>query len=165
MKKIYFSILLLLIALNAFAQGDSVKIFPNVNLKNMNGETISTSTFNNGKESILLIFWNSTYKIPSIELDVIEENYQNWKSEMDVKVIVISVDDSRTAARVSPVVSAKGWSFEFYLDINSDFKRAMNVNSLPHTFIITRVGEIVWQTVGFLDGEENLIYEKLLNYK
>ena len=58
------------------------------------------------------------------------------------------------------MVNARGWDFEFYLDINSDFKRAMNVNLVPQTFLINDAGEITWNTVGFMEGNETLIYEE-----
>jgi hypothetical protein len=31
-------------------------------------------------------------------------------------------------------VNGKGWEYEVLLDANSEFKRAMNVNAIPHTF-------------------------------
>lgn len=163
MQKIILSFLFVIISFVSNAQRDSINAFPNMNVNDLYGKTTSTSTFINGTGGpILLVFWISTYKVPSKELDAIEEIYDDWKKEFNIRVIVISVDDSRTVSRVMPMVNAKGWSFEFYIDENSDFKRAMNVNSLPHTFVISKNGEIMWQKVGYLDGEENFIYEELL---
>jgi hypothetical protein len=68
--------------------------------------------------------------------------------------------------RVSPTVSGKSWEFEVLLDVNSDFKRAMNVNVPPHTFILDGEGTIVWQHVGYLDGDEQEyieIVQKIIN--
>lgn len=138
---------------------------PTMDVKDLQGNTVNSSSFSNGSKPVLLVFWISIYKIPGKELDAIEENYVDWKKETGVKVIVISVDDSRTASHVLPMVNAKGWSFEFYLDINSDFKRAMNVNNLPHTFLINGSGEIVWQAAGFMEGNESLIYDELKKMK
>jgi len=53
-----------------------------------------------------------------------------------------------------PLVNGKGWEFDVLLDENGDFKRAMNVNVPPHTFILNGKGEIVWQHVGYLEGDE-----------
>ncbi|HOV11924.1 MAG TPA: TlpA family protein disulfide reductase, partial [Bacteroidales bacterium] len=66
----------------------------------------------------------------------------------------ISIDDSKTSANVSPLVNGKNWDYEVYLDINSDFKRAMNVNLIPHTFVINGNNEIVWQHTSFSQGSE-----------
>ena len=73
-------------------------------------------------------------------------------------LITISIDDARTMNRVSPFINGKGWEYENYIDVNGDFKRAMNVNMPPHTFVINGKGEIVWQHVGFTEGsQEELI--------
>ncbi len=138
---------------------------PSVNIKDLHGKTVNTSSFSNDGKPILLVFWYSVHKVPTKELDVIKENYVEWKKETGVKVIVISIDDSRTSSKVLPMVNAKRWDFEFYLDINSDFKRAMNVDLLPHTFIVNGSGEIVWQKVGFIHGNESIFYEELKKLK
>jgi len=51
-------------------------------------------------------------------------------------------------------VNGKSWEYEVLLDENSDFKRAMNVNAVPHTFIVNGKGEIVWQHTSFSEGSE-----------
>ena len=108
-----------------------------------------------------MIFWYSVQKFPTKELYALEENYVQWKKETGVKIIVISIDDSRTATNVLPMVNVRGWDIEFYPDINSDFKRAMNFNLTPHTFLINGSGEIVWPMVAFEEGNEFLIYNEL----
>ena len=138
---------------------------PIADVKDLDGKTISTASFSNNGKPILVVFWNSVHKFPTKELEALQDNYENWKTRTGVKIIVISIDDSRTASRVAPMVNAKGWDFEFYLDINSDFKRAMNVNLVPHTFLINGSGEIVWQMVAFEEGNEFLIYDELKKIK
>ena len=137
----------------------------NAQVKDLHGKTFSTSSFSNNGKPIIIVFWYSVHKFPTKELDALEENYEQWKKETGVKIIIISIDDSRTATNVLPMVNARGWDFEFYLDINSDFKRAMNVNLVPQTFLINGAGEIIWQTVGFMEGNESLIYDELNKIK
>jgi peroxiredoxin len=80
--------------------------------------------------------------------------YDEWVEETGVKLIAVSVDDARSSARVKPTVDAKGWSYDVLLDVNGDFKRAMNVNMIPHTFLLNGKGEIVWQHTSFSEGAE-----------
>jgi thioredoxin-related protein len=40
------------------------------------------------------------------------------------------------------------------LDPNGAFKRAMNVQSIPHMFILDRKGNIVYNHVGYTEGDE-----------
>ena len=78
-----------------------------------------------------------------------------------MKIFAVSIDDARTMQRVGPFVNGKKWTYDFLLDANSDFKRTLNVNMPPHTFLVNGKGEIVWQHVGYVDGNEDELYEEL----
>jgi thioredoxin-related protein len=56
---------------------------------------------------------------------------------------------------VLPTVNGRSWEFDVLLDPNGDLKRAMNVNIPPHTFILNGKGDVVWQHVGYLEGDEH----------
>ena len=47
------------------------------------------------------------------------------------------------------------------LDENSDFKRAMNVGDIPHTFILNGKREIVYQHASYAPGVEQEYIEKV----
>jgi len=47
------------------------------------------------------------------------------------------------------------------LDKNSDFKRAMGVQNVPHTFLIDGTGNIVYQHNSYSPGDEDKLYEKV----
>ena len=65
-------------------------------------------------------------------------------------------------AKVGPFANGKDWPFEVYIDPNSDLKRALNVNAIPHTFLLNANKEIVWQHTSYLDGDEEELYEEIL---
>jgi hypothetical protein len=90
---------------------------------------------------------------------VIHEVYEEWQKETGVKIIAISLDDARTMQRVAPFVNSRGWTYESYIDPNGDLKRAMSVNMPPHTFVLNGNKEIVWQHVGFVEGNEDELFE------
>jgi len=46
-----------------------------------------------------------------------------------------------------------------YLDENGDLKRAMNVNNVPHAFLIDGNGKVVWQHNSYAPGDEEKLYE------
>ena len=81
--------------------------------------------------------------------------------ETGVKLVAISIDDARTMASVAPFVNGKGWEFEVYCDPNGDFKRAMNVNMVPHTFLLNGKGEVLGQHTSFVFGDEDKLFEKV----
>jgi peroxiredoxin len=103
----------------------------------------------------------ATWCIPCInELENIHEQYAERQKQTPFKIVAISIDDSRTSARVKSFVKGKGWTFDIYLDENSDLKRALNINDVPHVLIIKK-GKIVYQHNGYVPGNEEELFEKL----
>jgi thiol-disulfide isomerase/thioredoxin len=161
MKKI-FPVVFAFLAISASAQDKSAaRPLPNVDLKDLAGTTISSSTFDNGGKPIIIDFWATWCKPCIEELNAIHEVFADWQKETGVKLITISLDDARTMQRVAPFVNGKGWAYENYLDPNGDFKRAMNVNMPPQTFVLNGNKEIVWQHVGYVEGNEDELYEEV----
>lgn len=138
--------------------GDTRKI-PAVDVKTLEGKTVNSSTFSNDGKPMIISFWATWCSPCKKELNAIAEIYDDWKKETGVKLVAIAIDDSKSSGKVAPYMNGKGWEYESYLDVNSDFKRAMNVNMPPHTFIVDGSGNIVWQHIGFQDGDETQYIE------
>ena len=128
--------------------------FPEANLQTMDGKPFNTKNLQNDGKPILLTFWATWCKPCMKEHDAINDLYDEWIEETGVKIYAISIDDTRSAKRVMPTVNGKGWEFDVLLDTNGDFKRLMNVNIPPHVFVLNGKKEVVWQHVGYLDGDE-----------
>ena len=135
---------------------------PATNVKNLKGEVVNTSSFENDGKPIIISFWATWCKPCIRELLTIADEYEDWQDETGVKLIAISIDDARTMNKVAPFVNGKAWEYEVYLDPNADFKRAMNVNNVPHTFLVDGNGEIVWQHNSYAPGDEEQLYENVV---
>ncbi len=138
-----------------------VKTIPSASIKNLKNETIDTKTFNNEGKPFVINFWATWCKPCIMELNAISEVYEEWQAETGVKIFAISVDDSRSSKKVAPFVKSRNWKYDSYLDENSDFKRAMNVNNPPHTFLYNGKGELVWQHNGYAPGDEEELYKQI----
>jgi peroxiredoxin len=159
MKAVLISVFSLLLSLNMglFAQSD----IPQVTIKTLDGKNFSTSEITNDGKPVILSFWALWCKPCQKELDAFNENYADWQEETGVKIYAVSIDDSRSTARVMPLVNGKAWEFDVLLDPNSDLKRAMNVNMIPHTFLLDGDGKIVAQHTSYFEGAEYELYEKV----
>lgn len=127
---------------------------PSIDIKKLDGKAFNTRDISNNGKPIILSFWATWCKPCLRELNTIHELYPDWQEETGVKLIAVSIDDSRSSARVLPMVNGSNWDYEILLDANSDFKRSMGVNNIPHTFLINGNGEIVWQHTSFVEGSE-----------
>ncbi|MCX7863140.1 MAG: TlpA family protein disulfide reductase [Bacteroidales bacterium] len=134
---------------------------PSVELKTIDGKKFNSSQISNNGKPIIIDFWATWCKPCIMELNAIAEKYSDWQKETGVVLYAISIDDAKSMNRVAPFVNAKGWEYEILLDPNSDFKRAMNVINVPHTFVLDGNGNVVYQHTTYAEGDENKIYEIL----
>ena len=155
MKKILMITMMVVAAVALHAQ------LPNVQLKDVNGKTVQTGAISNDGKPVIISFWATWCKPCLRELKAIHEVYPDWQDETGVKMIIVSIDQAQDANRVKPLVDGFGWEYEVLLDPNGDFKRAMNVQNVPHVFVLDGKGKIVYNHAGYTEGGEQDIYDAL----
>ena len=142
--------------------GISYSQIPSVEIKKLDGSIINTSNFDNNNNPIVISFWATWCKPCKQELENIHEVYEEWQEETNVKLIAISIDDSRNTSKIKPLVNAKGWEYEVYQDSNREFATKMGVSPIPHTFLLDKNKNVVWEHVTYSDGDEEELYEKIV---
>jgi peroxiredoxin len=157
MTKFIYSISLLLIFSSvAVAQNE----LPSVDLKNLDGDTVNVQDVAAENDITIISLW-ATWCVPCLkELDAISEVYPDWQDETNVKLVAVSIDDSRTARRVKPLINGKGWDYQILLDSNNDLKRALGAATVPLT-ILVKDNHIVYRHSGYTPGAEYELYEKI----
>ena len=71
-----------------------------VQLKDMEGNAFNTAKL--GFDGTIYSFW-ATWCVPCInELNNYAELYEDWQDETGVKIIAVSIDDSRNMSKVKP---------------------------------------------------------------
>lgn len=160
MKNLFIALLGILSTSVALGQIAKTKYdLPSAVVKTLDGSSIDTKDFDNDGKPMIISFWATWCKPCVLELNTIMDEYADWQEETGVKLIAISIDDARNTAKVAPFVNGKGWDYEVYLDPNGDFKRVMNVNTVPHTFVLNGENQVVWSHNAYAPGDEEHLYE------
>ena len=158
-KKLLISIItLFLISTNSIGQERNL---PSVKVKDLKGKSIEFQNIENEGNPIVISFWATWCKPCKKELNTIAELYEDWQDETGVKLVAVSIDDSRSAVKVKPYVNASGWEYDIYIDSNRELARSMGVSTVPHTFLVNGDGKIVWEHKGYIDGDEDELYEQI----
>ena len=135
---------------------------PAVTLQDMNGKRVEVGALAQSGKPVVLAFFATWCKPCMRELKAIDELYAEWQEETGVTVYLVSIDQGQDVQKVKPLVDGNGWEFPVLLDPNGTLKRAMNVQNVPHLFVVNSKGEIVYNHTGYSAGDETEI-EKYLN--
>lgn len=159
MKKLILLITITCFSSIVFAQDN----LPNMQLQSLDGENIQLAEISKDNQLVIISLW-ATWCVPcKNELDAINEVYEEWTDETNVKLYAISVDDSRTVKRVKPLVNGKDWGFEVLLDTNSDLKRRLNAPTIPLTLLVKN-NKILYRHSGYTPGSETELFEKIKEF-
>lgn len=152
MKKILISSLTVLLTAVCSAQS----YWPEQNVKDMSGKTKCLSDYAQKGGTTLFVFWKTC--CPN-NITMIDELYEIWSDYDDdnhpIKVVLVSVDDQRTASRVRPIVSTNGWEWEVIMDKNEDLARTYHAIMPPQWIALNEFGKVIFRskvTNGSLDS-------------
>ena len=146
----------------AFTLQASAQTLPDVALKDIEGNTVNTSSLVDDEGPTVFCFWATWCSPCKRELNNYAELYEDWVDETGVRIVAVSIDDQRSVNRVAPYVNSVGWEYDILLDPNRDFARALNVQNVPHTFVVDGEGNVVWSHNNYADGDEYELHEELL---
>ena len=110
-------ILATIISTSLIAQESGRKI-PAVDVKKLDQTTFNTGDISNDGKPIIINFWATWCSPCKRELNTIAEVYEDWQEETGVKIVAISIDDTRNVPKVEPYVNGQAWEYEVYIDPN-----------------------------------------------
>jgi thiol-disulfide isomerase/thioredoxin len=156
----YFTSLLILVTIVATSQTQLPK---QLKVTDIMGNSLTLAEVVKGDLPIIMTFWATWCKPCQEELEALKEATDEWHGK--VRIIAISVDDSRAYAKVKALVNGKKWPFEVFMDTNQEFLQAMNINGIPFSLVAEPNGKIIYTHQGYSPGAEIELLEKALQLK
>lgn len=149
MKRLILTFLLCVATITTYA------VLPEVTLYDTKGHPVRVSSLAKTGKPVIISFFATWCKPCLRELKAIHELYPDWQDETGVEMYIVSIDQAQDSHKVQPLVNSNGWDYHVLLDPNGALKRAMNVQSVPHIFVLNSRGEIVYTHVGYAQGDED----------
>jgi len=137
---------------------------PETELKTLDGTTVSSKVVLLTGSPTILVFWKSTSGKCCENLDEMQNAWTESLRDKGVKIIAICTDCKGSWGHIKPIVNAKGWDFDTYIDVNGDFMRAMAVNSMPCTILFDENLNLVCRYNGYCSGGGEMICTKVLEH-
>ena len=102
---------------------------------------------------LVVNFWASWCPPCKEEMPDFESVYQEMGEQVTFMMVNL-VDGSReTLETATDYITANGYTFPIYFDINQDAAYTYTITSIPTTLFINAKGEIVTSAVGAIDAE------------
>ncbi len=154
-------IILLVIILSMISLAYAEKV-PDFRLPDQNNRDVTLQSIL-GKGPILIDFWASWCNPCKRAMPLINDLANAYDS---LTVVFISLDAAKDIGKAKSFLQSKKFNAISLFDSDKVFAKKLNVNNVPHTFILNQEGEIVHSHVGFGPGTEKeyeAIIRNLLN--
>ncbi len=133
---------------------------PAFRLKDVNGRRFDLAD-HLSKDVVLLTFFATWCAPCQAELPTLEKLHRAYRDQ-GLRVVLVSIDDPKSAAKVKPIVREQKLSFPVLLDTQTQVVSLYNPKkAVPFSAVIDRRGYVVAEHFGFRPGDEGALEEEL----
>lgn len=123
------------------------------------GEQSTIASIGAGKVTVVS-FWATWCKPCKEEMKAMQPIFEKLKDK--IAYVAISVDNTKTMAKVGPYIKSQGFTFSVLLDPNSEVLTALSGSSnVPFTLIFGADGKLHSKHDGYLEGDATKLEEEL----
>jgi len=158
------SIIMLIMLGTALSFGQQA--IPDINIKNLEGENVSSAEILNKEGHTILFFWQFG---DEESMQMINDISDAWDTKdangVDVEIVGICINPNSRNEMVKPYIYGNDIQFANYIDENGALKRAMNIPSAPFIMLIDEGAEMVYMHSGYCPGIPEHVCDQIVNYK
>lgn len=122
------------------------------------GEKTSIAKLGAGKVTVVS-FWATWCKPCKEEMKAMQPIFEKLKENL--VYVAVSIDNTKTMAKVAPYIKSQGYSFSVLLDPNSELFNSLNGINVPYTLIFNADGSLHSKHDGYLEGDAAKLEEEL----
>lgn len=128
-------------------------------VNNMHGNSRPLKDYVDTKEGnvTLLVFWRTCCPTNLSMIDSLININEEGDYTDKIKIVLVSVDDSRTSSRVLPIVKMMGWTDDVIIDSNMELAREMQVKLPPQWVALNHEGFPIYRRK-IMEGESDSEY-------
>jgi cytochrome c biogenesis protein CcmG, thiol:disulfide interchange protein DsbE len=125
---------------------------PHFVLKDLDGKDVSLTDLT-AKGPVVIDFWATWCKPCTRELPHVEALRKQY-AEHGLTVAAISIDETRSVAKVKSYVKTHEYGFTTLLDSNQRVLRQLQGTGVPYLVVVSGDGRRVYSHSGYKDGDE-----------
>jgi peroxiredoxin len=152
-------VLVAFVALSAGAAAQNISSLSQL-MTTPGGEKVSIASLGAGKVTIVS-FWATWCKPCKEEMKAMQPLYEKLKAQ-GIEYIAVSIDNTKTMAKVGPFITSKNYTFPVLLDPNSEMFLGLNGTQVPYTLIFRADGSLAKKHDGYLEGDEAKLEAELM---
>jgi thiol-disulfide isomerase/thioredoxin len=127
-------------------------IVPNFVLKDLEGKDVSLADLRQSGP-VVLSFWASWCKPCKLEHPHLEAMRKEYEAA-GLTVVAISIDDTRSVAKVKPYINTHNYEFKVLLDSNQRVLRQLQGTGVPYVVLLSADGRRLYSHSGYREGDE-----------
>lgn len=159
MTKLNYAILLFSLLTVSFLSAQ--ESFPEATVMNEKGERVQLHEYVKSGSPKIISLWATWCGPCRMELNGLKNVADDWKEKYDLEIVTVSVDVPAMVNRARKMAEVNGWDYTFMHDADQKLLSDLNLNSIPHSWLVDGDGKILSVMVGYSSNYEKQLERKL----
>jgi thiol-disulfide isomerase/thioredoxin len=128
---------------------------PNFVLEDLDGKKVSLADLR-ADGPVVIDFWATWCKPCTRSMPHLDELGKKYAKD-GLSVVAISIDETRSVAKVKSYVQTHDYGFTVLLDSNQRVLRQLQGTGVPYVVVVSADGQLLYSHSGYRDGDEEAL--------